>query len=87
MFACDCCGLCCKNIRLSTLYAGLDRGDGICKFFDDKKALCTIYENRPIECNVDAMYDKFFSEEMTKEEFYEMNYAGCRALKEQKKYN
>lgn len=61
----------------------LDRGDGICKFFDDGKSLCSVYENRPIECNVDAMYDRFFAEKMIREEYYEMNYAGCRALREQ----
>lgn len=82
MFKCDCCGLCCRNIRCSTLYIRLDRGDGTCKFFDDEKSLCSIYENRPVECNVDVMYDMFFADKMPKEDYFEWNYAGCRALKE-----
>jgi len=83
MFKCDCCGICCKNILLSTLYEGLDRGDGTCKFFNDKDLLCSIYETRPIECNVDETYYKFFSSSMSKDEYYELNYLGCKALKKQ----
>lgn len=64
------------------MYKRLDRGDGICKFFDNEKSLCSIYKNRPIECNVDAIYDKFFVEKMSKDEYYKLNYAGCRTLKE-----
>lgn len=81
MFKCDCCGQCCRHISLSDIYSSLDRGDGICKFFDEDKSLCSIYENRPIECNVDAMFELYFSQKMTKEEYYELNYKACRKLK------
>lgn len=81
MFKCDCCGQCCRHISLSDIYSPLDRGDGICKFFDEDKSLCSIYENRPVECNVDAMFELYFSQKMTKEEYYELNYKACRKLK------
>lgn len=84
MFKCDCCGQCCKSITLSPIYLGLNRGDGVCKFFDEKSSLCSIYENRPIECNIDAMYNAFFSIKMTKAEYYELNYSSCKELKKLK---
>lgn len=55
MFYCDCCGLCCMNLSKSEIYSDLDRGDGICKYFDMDSKLCTIYEERPEKCNVDKM--------------------------------
>lgn len=81
MFKCDCCGQCCRNISLSSLYSKFDRGDGICKFFDEQTSLCSIYENRPIQCNVEAMYEAYFFSKMTKEEYYELNYKACQELK------
>lgn len=84
MFQCDCCGQCCRNIASSSIYSSLDRGDGICKYFDDKTSLCSIYENRPIKCNVDAMYDIYFVNIMTKKEYYDLNYKFCEKLKKLK---
>lgn len=83
MFKCACCGCCCRNILLSSIYFKLDCGDGICKYFDEQTSLCSIYEERPIECNIDAMYVKFFKDKMTKGKYYELNYSGCKALKGQ----
>lgn len=79
-FICDQCGECCRNLKMSELYSELDSGDGSCKFL--KGNLCTIYERRPILCRIDECYDHFFSDEMTKEEFYRKNYEVCRYLKE-----
>ncbi|MBQ4404594.1 MAG: YkgJ family cysteine cluster protein [Selenomonadaceae bacterium] len=79
-FECDCCGACCRNIRLSKFYsAEMDRGDGVCKHL--KNNLCEIYSERPIFCNVDAYYEKFLADKMTREEFYGMNYIFCDELK------
>lgn len=47
MFHCDCCGLCCMNLDKSDLYSDLNRGDGICKYFDEQTHLCSIYDERP----------------------------------------
>lgn len=81
MFECDCCGLCCMHLDMSLLYSDLDRGDGICIYLDCKSHLCTIYEDTPIKCNIDATYDLFFREKMSKEEFYQLNYQVCMQLK------
>ena len=78
-FPCDKCGLCCKNIRLSSLSSKLDRGDGVCKHLKDN--LCEIYSQRPIFCNVEAYYEKFLAEKISREEFYNMNREVCERLK------
>ncbi|MCQ2372978.1 MAG: YkgJ family cysteine cluster protein [Phascolarctobacterium sp.] len=81
MFKCDCCGLCCRHVNLNSMYTSFDRGDGVCKFLDLESNLCTIYKERPLLCNVDAMYEFMYQDEMTREEFYELNYEVCRKLK------
>lgn len=81
MFECDCCGLCCMNVGMSALYKNLDRGDGVCRYFNSMTKLCTIYDNRPDICNVDKMYKTYYERTMTKEEFYALNYEICRDLK------
>lgn len=83
MFKCDKCGLCCSNIGNSKIYKDLDRGDGVCKYLRDN--LCSIYETRPLLCRVDESYEQFFSEEISREDFYELNYKACKALKERYK--
>ncbi len=82
MFLCDQCGLCCMQIGSSSLYDGLDRGDGICIFFDEEVRICKVYDNRPLQCNVDKVYETYFKEKMSQEEFYELNYKICKKLKE-----
>lgn len=42
MFTCDKCGLCCMHIDESSLDEGMNRGDGVCKFFNDNTYLCKI---------------------------------------------
>lgn len=81
MFKCDCCGLCCMKVNSSFLYKNLDRGDGICRFFDCMSHLCTIYDKRPIRCNIDLAYDLYFKEIMSKEQYYQLNYSECEKLK------
>ncbi len=68
MFQCDCCGLCCMNLKMSELYSDLDRGDGICRYLDVASKLCTIYRNRPDKCNVDKTYEKFYKDKITLEQ-------------------
>lgn len=82
MFDCNKCGLCCRNLKGITLYADLDRGDGVCKFL--KEDLCSIYETRPIFCRVDQCYDLYFSEMYTKQDYYELNQKVCDNLKKKK---
>ncbi len=81
MFKCDCCGLCCRHIDRSPINNHFDRGDGVCRYFNEQTNLCTIYETRPIICNVDKYYESYVSEKMTRAEFYKINYSSCEILK------
>lgn len=81
MFKCDSCGLCCRNVLASPLYSDLDRGDGVCRFFDDMTKLCRIYDQRPVRCNIDKMYDLYFKDKMSKKDYYKLNYDACSRLK------
>lgn len=81
MFKCDCCGLCCMNLKMSQIYMDLDRGDGICKFFDVQTKLCSVYTDRPEKCNIDKIYKKYYKQQMTQQEFYDLNYEVCMLLK------
>ena len=54
--------------------------DGVCKYLDRKTNLCTIYNARPLVCNVDKYYEAYFKEQMSREKFYELNYQSCRNL-------
>ena len=81
MFNCDCCGLCCRHISGIKMLAPFDDGTGTCIYFDRENDLCTIYDSRPVICNIDAMYEIFFAHKMTREEFYAMNREACMRLK------
>ena len=65
IFPCTKCGLCCQNISSIPELKDYDLGTGICKYFDSITNGCEIYENRPLICRVDKMFDlkyhKFFS--------------------------
>ena len=82
-FKCDCCGLCCRHVDRNIFDNNLDRGDGVCKFLDTSKNLCTIYENRPDFCNVEKGYKKYFAELYSEEEYLQLNYLACEKLKEE----
>lgn len=79
MFRCNQCGACCRNLKLSPLYAELDRGDGVCKYLWGN--LCSIYDERPVLCRVDESFQLFFSDLLTKEEYYRLNHEACDKLK------
>lgn len=82
MFQCDRCGLCCRHISEANIAPDLDRGDGTCKYFDDKTSLCSIYCERPIFCNVDLFYDTYLSSQCSRDDYYLLNYEACKTLKE-----
>ena len=79
MFECDKCGECCRQLKGISIYAELDRGDGICKYL--KGNLCSIYEDRPLFCRIGDCYEQFFKEKYTRDEFYKLNYEICNKLK------
>lgn len=81
IFKCHTCGKCCQNLNKSDIYKHLDNGKGVCKYYDIKNKKCKIYGIRPIICNVDLMYKLFLSNFISKENYYLMNYKGCKKLK------
>lgn len=81
MFKCNKCGLCCTQLSGSSIYSELDRGDGVCKFFDEETRLCTIYQSRPLLCNVEQTYKEYFKDKLSQEEYYRLNYEACERLK------
>jgi Fe-S-cluster containining protein len=81
IFNCDKCGLCCQNLHTNEIYSDLDRGDGTCIHFDETQKICRIYENRPLKCKIDAMYDAVYKDLMNREDYYDANYAACLVLK------
>ncbi len=82
MFNCDKCGICCRSITLSNIYSHLDRGDGVCRYFNDEANLCSIYAERPDICNVDKMYKIYYYKIFSKDEFYKVNKECCLKLRE-----
>lgn len=69
-----CNGNCCRHV-----VAILDRGDGTCKYFNEQNHLCNIYENRPLICNTDRMYEMFFKD-VPRERYDELNREMCNYL-------
>ena len=55
-FPCSQCGACCRHVDLSELTAYLNRGDGVCRYYDQITHLCTIYDSRPEVCRIDQFY-------------------------------
>lgn len=82
MFYCDKCGECCKHLKGISIYADLDRGDGVCKYLEGN--LCSIYDERPMFCRVDECYDLFFKDEYSREEYDLLNSEMCNKLKNKK---
>jgi len=82
MFPCERCGVCCRSISGVFLAKDMVLSNGVCKFFDEEKNLCKIYSTRPIFCNVDAFYNKFLSEKLPRQKFYEQVKNACQKLRE-----
>ena len=77
-FPCNGCGLCCENIGHINELTSYDRGDSVCKFLKDKQ--CSIYNDRPLICQIDGMYEHVFYEHFSKEEYYFENLKACKQM-------
>lgn len=58
----------------------MDRGDGTCRYFDDKNRVCSIYAERPDICRVDRQYTLRYNRLYTWDEYVAANLAVCSAL-------
>lgn len=79
-FPCNNCGKCCRKVNMSEETIYLDRGDGICKNFDEKTNLCLIYRQRPLICRVEDYYKKNLSKNIEWNEFVKINIKICEQL-------
>lgn len=76
-FPCNACGECCCRVHQSEQTAFLDRGDGICRYFDEQTKLCTIYETRPLVCRVEDYYVAHLQQVIDWQDFVQINLAIC----------
>lgn len=73
----SCKAYCCRVI--GKILPELDRGDCACiHLTDDNK--CSIYNNRPFICDTVKIYEKYFSNKYTIEQWNEMNQIACKEL-------
>lgn len=82
MFECDKCGKCCRNLQSSPIYKDLHNGNGICRYLDGN--ICSIYEDRPLFCRIDACYELFYKDTLGYNEYLQLNYECCNRLKQEK---
>ena len=80
-FPCDRCGACCRQVHRSPETIFMDRGDGICRHYNENQHLCNIYESRPDICRVEQQYFASYQAIMDWPEFVRINLAACDVLK------
>ena len=77
MIKCEHCKApCCRHVIKELALEGTT----ICRFLDQESNKCTIYDNRPWICNTDWMYEHYYSERMTREEYDRLNSEACEQL-------
>lgn len=91
-FNCTGCGECCKQIGKTLVaqhtlipwmravvreFPYKAKENGHCEMLVDDK--CSVYEDRPLLCNIDKMADDT-TMPLSKFEWYKMNYEGCGIL-------
>ncbi|WP_037586064.1 YkgJ family cysteine cluster protein [Stenoxybacter acetivorans] len=79
-FPCNQCGQCCRHVHFSNETIYLNRGDGVCRYFDEASNLCTIYAQRPLICRVEDYYRIHYLKQYSWEQFIELNLTVCKTL-------
>lgn len=64
------------------MYQDMHNGDGVCFDYDKNLKLCTVYENRPLICNVTSGY-QLFKKSLSLQQYYDLNYQSCEQLKKE----
>lgn len=85
MFKCEKCGCCCRIAGSVPALKNICFPNGCCKYLNLENNLCSIYENRPLQCRVDDFYWQKISHIMSLKEFYALNKAYCDWLRENNK--
>lgn len=76
-FPCKACGACCRTLPS---FFELNRGDGVCKHYDEATRLCTVYENRPLMCRIDGYYETRLREQLDARVYYTIQALTCSHL-------
>ncbi|MRX07229.1 YkgJ family cysteine cluster protein [Pseudoduganella sp. FT25W] len=79
-FPCNGCGKCCRQVDKSAETDWLDRGDGVCRHFDETSKRCLIYAERPLVCRVEEYYARHLSTQVSWEHFVAINLDICARL-------
>ena len=79
-YDCKRCGACCRHVDLIDEMKSFNRGDGVCKNLTEDN-LCKIYSERPLLCNGEYVYEKFFSN-MAVEDFHKVISKLCDKFRE-----
>ncbi|MBY6031112.1 YkgJ family cysteine cluster protein [Halomonas sp. DP8Y7-1] len=82
-FPCNRCGLCCQKVHLAAETRFLDRGDGVCRNYDQLGKVCSVYEQRPDICRVNLQFERTYAQQYSWEEFIEANLIVCELLQAQ----
>ena len=80
-FPCNGCGKCCRHVDRSQETSWLDRGDAVCRHFDEVTNLCLIYEDRPLVCRVEEYYEQHLSRSFEWNDFVKINLEICQNLR------
>ncbi|PQJ97628.1 YkgJ family cysteine cluster protein [Chromatium okenii] len=80
-FPCNRCGACCQNTNLSTKTTFLDRGDGLCRYFNEEEKLCSIYNERPDICRIGLQYQLNYQDTIIWDDFVTLNLQACEYLR------
>lgn len=97
-FPCDACGACCKHIGITLRAQAKLEGSfakaiaefpyklvgDMCEKFDVATNKCTVYETRPLLCNVNALRDAIVPN-MPVNLWHILNKNGCKTLKRKEK--
>lgn len=78
-FPCTSCGACCRHVDGSPLTIWLNRGDGVCRHFDDNTARCGIYAERPPICRIDEMHERL-APHLDRPAYYRAVVSACNDL-------
>lgn len=82
MFPCTQCGECCKRVGGSEATRFLDRGDGVCRHYQEGAHLCAIYAERPLVCRIDDAFELGDWGFLARTEYYRLNAEFCNAWQE-----
>ena len=78
MIKCEHCDApCCRHVIPELAL----EGSSVCRFLDQETNRCRIYSNRPWICNTDYMFEHYYSEFMTREEYDRRNSEACDILR------